>query len=99
MKKYKFIEIRQPTWPFRGGISGESSSEGKAVYRIYNNKDRSELGVLQWDKRWKQYVFIATPKSIWSADCLYDVIDFIEKEIPIDKPVIYRRTAGGRVDG
>ena len=69
MKKYKFITIKR-------------AIHDKHFWRITNNKSGEYLGAIKRWESWKQYVFTADRDSIWSADCLRDVIDFIENEIP-----------------
>lgn len=81
MKRYKFITIEQPTWPFRGELSGETH-EGKPVYRIYNNRNRRQLGKISWYKPWKQWISNFEPIAVFSAGCHRDIADFIENEIP-----------------
>ena len=68
MKKYKFIQITQ------------SLCDGD--YKIYNLKSRDWIGSIRRYKTWNQWVFTSASGSIWSADCLRDVINFIEIEIP-----------------
>lgn len=69
MKKYKFITIEEDV------ISGEGG------YNIRNNRQKDLIGWIDKNPRWNQWVLIPQRGSIWSADCLRDVIDFIEKEI------------------
>jgi hypothetical protein len=71
--KYKYITIRQDY--------GEVF-DGKAVFRIYNNKSGSQLGILSYYKPWRQYVFSSQPECVFNNSCLKDVIDFIENIIP-----------------
>ncbi len=67
MKKYRFIVIEKA---------------GRSRYSIRNNRDGDLIGNIRSYQRWKRWCFEAEPGSIWSADCLRDVIDFIENEIP-----------------
>lgn len=69
MKKYKFITI-------------EKSYADENTYLIYNNKSRTSMGDIVWYPPWKQWVFKTDYDFVWSADCLRDVINFIENEIP-----------------
>ena len=69
MKKYKFITIEQ--------VNGELF-EKKPVYRIFNNKGKSQLGILSFYKPWKQYVFSSREECVFNNSCLRDVIDFLE---------------------
>jgi hypothetical protein len=68
-KKYKFITIEQ---------EGDEVFEGKPVYRIYNNRNNSQLGIISYYKSWKQYVFSSQPECVFNNSCLRDVLDFME---------------------
>jgi hypothetical protein len=51
------------------------------IWSCRNNSTRSELGEVKWYAPWKQYCFyhrVGIP-SVFSADCLRDVADFIER--------------------
>ncbi len=67
MKKYKFITIEP---------------DGAGGFDILNNKKGDVIGWIDYHPQWKQYIFISQRNSIWSVDCLEDVINFIKKEIP-----------------
>jgi len=69
MKKYKFINIRQ--------VNNEIF-ERHPVYRIFNNKTETQLGILSYYKPWKQYVFSSQPECVFNDSCLKDVLNFIE---------------------
>ena len=74
MKRYKYITILQD--------SGEMF-EKKPVYRIFNNKNDAQLGIISWYKPWKCYVFSSQPECVFNNECLKDVLNFIEKIIPL----------------
>lgn len=80
MKKYEFVTIEN----IYAGRKREKF-EDHLVYRIYNNKSRTQIGLLSWYKPWKQYVFSSQPEHVFDNFCLRDVIDFIENEIPKEK--------------
>jgi hypothetical protein len=69
MKKYKFITIKQVN---------EEIFENYPVFRIYNNRSGSQLGILSFYKPWKEYVFSSQPQCVFNNGCLRDVLDFIE---------------------
>ena len=71
-KTYRYITIWQ--------VDGETF-EDHAVYRIYNNKSRGQLGILSWYKPWKTYVFSSQPECVFNHSCLRDVLDFMENVI------------------
>lgn len=69
MKKYKFITIEK--------------SLTVHDYMIYNNESKEWIGSIVYYDPWKRHIFITKSSAvIWSADCLRDVIDFIENKIP-----------------
>ena len=70
--KYKYITIKQ--------INSEIF-ESKPVFRIFNNKSNSQLGILSYYKPWKQYVFSSQPNCVFNNSCLNDIIDFLENKI------------------
>jgi len=74
MKKYKFVTIRQ---------NGDEVFEGKAVYRVYNNRRGDQLAILSYYKPWKQYVFSSHDGIVFNDSCLRDILDFIATEIPM----------------
>jgi hypothetical protein len=68
-KRYKYITIKQ--------TNGEIF-ENYPVYRIYNNKSNSQLGILSFYKPWKEYVFSSKEECVFNNSCLRDVLDFLE---------------------
>ncbi len=73
MKKYKFITIK------------ENSLEA-GCYVITNNMTDEYLGAIRPYPSWRKHVLMAVNKhSVWSVDCLEDVINFIKNEIPKEK--------------
>ena len=72
MEKYKFITIKQ--------VDGELF-EKNPVYRIFNNKGITQLGILSFYKPWKQYVFSSQPDCVFNNSCLRDVLDFMENKV------------------
>ena len=73
MKKYKYIFIQQD--------KGEEFNK-KPVYRIYNNRTKTQIGILSYYKPWKEYVFSSQPDCVFNNTCMRDVLDFIEVQIP-----------------
>jgi hypothetical protein len=72
IQKYRFMIIKQ--------MNGEVF-EGHPVYRIYNKKTMTQLGIISWYKPWKEYVFSSQPECVFNNSCLSDVLDFIENKI------------------
>jgi hypothetical protein len=72
MKSYKHITIRQ--------VGGEIF-EQHPVYRIFDNKDKKQLGILSFYRPWKKYVFCSKDGCVFDTSCLSDVQDFIKTVI------------------
>ena len=68
MKKYKYITIKNVE---------QEKFEGRLVYRIYNNKNGSQLAILSYYKPWKQYVFSSREECVLNDSCLKDVLEFM----------------------
>jgi hypothetical protein len=70
MKKYKYFTIRQ---------AAEEQFNKRPVYRIFNNKSEDEIGLISWYSPWRKFVFCPHPteRTVFSEDCLLNVIDFI----------------------
>lgn len=49
-----------------------------SVWSVMNIRHNDQIGIIQWDGGWRQYVFTAFPSTIWSSGCLKDVQEFIE---------------------
>lgn len=74
--KYKFITI--------DNIDNERF-EGQPVYRIFNNRNKAQLGIISWYKPWKQFVFSSKEDCVFNHECLADVLGFIKNLIPLVK--------------
>ncbi|MDD4970715.1 MAG: hypothetical protein PHT07_14910 [Paludibacter sp.] len=72
MVKYQYITMRQ---------IDDELFENHPVYRIFNNKTGTQLGMISYYTPWKQYVFSAREGCVFNNKCLSDIIDFIKKEI------------------
>lgn len=46
---------------------------------VHNKKSDSPLGTIEWYPRWRQFVLTSMDNVIWSADCLRDVAQEIER--------------------
>jgi len=49
------------------------------VYWVISKSDGGILGRILWDGPWRQYIFRASPNTIWSSGCLKQVCDFIDE--------------------
>lgn len=45
----------------------------------HNNRTGGTLGMVEWYRPWKQYIFNAHDDSLFSADCLQDIIHFMSQ--------------------
>lgn len=48
------------------------------VHECRNNRSDDLLGLVEWDGRWRQYVFIPCENTIYSAGCLADIQAFVK---------------------
>lgn len=48
------------------------------VYKVFSTYDKTELGFIRWEGRWRQYVYDTnTNNVIWSWECLEELKNFI----------------------
>lgn len=67
-KKYRFITITRLD---------------DKCFGIYNNRNGERIAVIEYYSAWKQYVFSTEGEQyVFNKDCLRDILDFIENEIP-----------------
>lgn len=60
----------------------EISDTGKTkVWSVDNVNDGSHLGLVKWHGPWRKYVLMIQSHTIWSADCLKDVTEFIAHQM------------------
>jgi hypothetical protein len=64
-----FIQIRR----------GQSAGSLKLVFDVQEKKAGFSLGVIRWHSPWKEYVFSVSQDSIWSAECLSELREFLLK--------------------
>jgi hypothetical protein len=67
MVKYKYIYITV--------ISEKPKTK---VYGIFNNKNDHFLGEIKWYFNWRQYCFFPVLDTVYSHNCLENIIDFIK---------------------
>ena len=69
-KKYKYITIKKSDY--------YALYHGKPVYEITNNKTGDYLAMLTYYKPFAAYVFSSCENKVFGANCLRDVLDFME---------------------
>lgn len=67
--KYKYIHFEK------------FKTENHYGYQCLNNKKKTTLGFVRYDKQWKCFIFIPYPflEMCFSQDCLEDIIDFMQQ--------------------
>lgn len=56
------------------------------MWQCRNNRTDDVLGWVEWYDPWRQYIFMAAyDNTIFSADCLADIQDFIGKVTAVRK--------------
>jgi hypothetical protein len=63
--KYRFIHFEEARTLYGNG------------WEVKNNRTNAVLGEITYYPEWDDYVFQASPKSIFNSECLKDIIDFI----------------------
>lgn len=53
------------------------------VYAVINKKSGFQLGAIQWYSAWRQYCFAPAADTIFSDDCMQDIVNFV-KEINLE---------------
>ena len=48
-------------------------------WTVWNNKSDDYLGVIVYNKRWKEWEFIPEPNTAYTTQCLLDLADFIKQ--------------------
>jgi len=66
-KRYQFFTISE--------TSEEAFS--RPTFSVTNNSSGTQIGMIGWYPRWKQFVFFAESNTVWSAGCLADVQGFL----------------------
>jgi hypothetical protein len=60
-------------------IFTEVSDTGKTkVWSVDNSDNGSHIGVVKWRGGWRKYALFPESDTLWSADCLRDVANFID---------------------
>lgn len=69
--KYKFVYFEEMEWLNTGKTKH---------YDCKNIKSNYSLGMVEWERGWRQYVFSPNGSDvIFSTGCLLDIIDFIKQ--------------------
>jgi hypothetical protein len=72
MRDGKFITFT-PEFPGKGRITN--------VYAVRTKSGGSRLGQIQWYAPWRQYTFDPDYGTTYSAGCLGEIAQFIEREM------------------
>lgn len=67
---YEFISV---SW------DGSSPSGKTQIFVVTNNRSGARLGTVKWLGRWRQYTFFPETDCVFSAGCLRDIADYIER--------------------
>lgn len=62
--EYKYIK-------FVPGIEDE--------WTIWNTKSGEFLGIIEYNKKWKEWELVPEPNTGWTKQCMIDVLDFINQ--------------------
>ena len=68
---YKFIrvglDVEQERWA------------GKPIYFVFNIKSGEAIGRILWYATWRRFIFQSALETVWSSDCLANIIDALDK--------------------
>lgn len=65
--RYKFIHF------------APRADDADGIWECCNNRYGDLLGKVSFDKQWKQWIFVPEYGSIFSRDCLEDIISFTKQ--------------------
>lgn len=69
--KYQFIRFEELSYLQNGKIK---------YYNCLNNKSNNSLGLIEWEQKWRQYIFSSSGSDIiFSVGCLLDIVDFLKQ--------------------
>lgn len=61
--------------------NGTSPSGKTKKWRVENTSAKSEvLGDVAWFSHWRQYCFYTALGTVWNADCLLEIQEFLDAE-------------------
>jgi hypothetical protein len=60
-------------------LLGRSRSGITERWSCRNRRSGAELGVVKWYAPWRRYCYFPTAQAVYSAGCLRDVADFIDR--------------------
>jgi hypothetical protein len=63
-RKFKFFTVKQTALFY----------EDRPIYAVVNNRTEAQLGVIIWHAEWRQWMIQDHMFSIWSVDCLRDIV-------------------------
>src|SRR5207249_10513958 len=46
---------------------------------VVSKKHGYSLGLIQWYGRWRQYVFVPGPETVFNKQCLCDISDYLQE--------------------
>lgn len=51
------------------------------IWTVESKSSDEVLGYVAWYARWRQYAFYPEPETLYNADCLQDIRDFISAQM------------------
>jgi hypothetical protein len=71
---YKFIHFER--------AANQTTIQKHPWWWCRSNSSPTTLGTVEWYTLWEQYVFSPSKETVFSADCLLDIVDFISNQVP-----------------
>ena len=54
--------------------------EGRGRWGIYTRSRAQFLGIVEWYRPWRQFIFVPATNTVYSAGCLKDIAAFLVKQ-------------------
>jgi len=54
---------------------------------VVSKRHGYSLGLIQWYGRWRQYVFVPGPETVFNRDCLRDIAQYLQEMMDERKKV------------
>ena len=66
---YKYIEIKRE----------EIKKRITPIYHVVNKSGQYDIAQIKWYARWQRYCLFPESDTIWSVECLIDIVDFMRQ--------------------
>jgi hypothetical protein len=60
-------------------LNGKSLKKKTSTIGVFHRGTVERLGIIEWYSPWRQYIFSPDDDTLYSAECLQDISNFISK--------------------